>query len=513
VAATLQLTGHDLAIADVERAAFDAGLQVELSPAALDQIDAARALIDRVVAERIPTYGVNTGFGRFVDVHIEREQVADLQLNLLRSHACGLGDPFPGEVVRAALLLRANTLAKGASGVRRVVVERLLDLLHRDVVPVVPSRGSLGASGDLAPLAHLALVLVGEGSAQVAGGAPVPGGQALAAVGLEPLELAAKEGLSLINGTQFMAAIGALVCARARRLVRVADLAAAQSVEALRGSRTPFAPELQALRPHPGQAASAANLHRLLDDSEIVASHRWCGRVQDAYSLRCTPQVHGAVRDTLEFAERIVTIELNSATDNPLVLADRGEVVSNGNFHGEPVAIALDALKIALAELGNIAERRIERLLNPTMNEGQPAFLTRDGGFNSGFMIAQYAAASLVSENKVLAHPASVDSIPTSAGQEDHVSMGATAAVHLWSVCENVERVLSIELLCAAQGLDFLAPLRPGRAVAALHGAVRERSAHLERDRSLSAEVEALAADLRDGSVLRHVETAAGPLR
>ncbi|HLK42576.1 MAG TPA: histidine ammonia-lyase [Thermoleophilia bacterium] len=512
MADTLELTGHDLSIADVERAAFEPGLAVVLSTGALAQIDAARALIDRVVDERIPTYGVNTGFGRFVDVHIERDQVADLQLNLLRSHACGVGEPFPDEVVRAALLLRANTLAKGASGVRRVVVERLLELLHRDVVPVVPSRGSLGASGDLAPLAHLALVLVGEGFARGRDGRPQAGADALAAAGLEPLELAAKEGLSLINGTQFMAAIGALVCARARRLVRIADLAAAQSVEALRGSRTPFAPELQALRPHPGQADSAANLYRLLDDSQIVASHRWCGRVQDAYSLRCTPQVHGAVRDMLAHAERTVTIELNSATDNPLVLADRAEVVSNGNFHGEPIAIALDALKIALAELANIAERRIERLLNPTMNEGQPAFLTRDGGFNSGFMIAQYAAASLVSENKVLAHPASVDSIPTSAGQEDHVSMGATSAVHLWAVCANVERVLAIELLCAAQGLDFLEPLRPGRAVAALHDAVRARSDHLERDRSLAAEIEQVAADLRDGSLLTAVESAAGAL-
>ena len=513
MADTLELTGHDLAIADVERVAFDPTVRVGLSTGALAQIDAARALIDRVVDERIPTYGVNTGFGRFVDVHIERDQVAGLQLNLLRSHACGVGEPFPTEVVRAALLLRANTLAKGASGVRRVVVERLLDLLHQDVVPVVPSRGSLGASGDLAPLAHLALVLVGEGAARVGGGPQVPGADALAQAGLAPLELAAKEGLSLINGTQFMAAIGALVSARARRLVRIADLSAAQSVEALRGSRTPFAPELQALRPHPGQAASAANLYRLLDDSQIVASHRWCGRVQDAYSLRCTPQVHGAARDMLEYVERVVTVELNSATDNPLVLPDRAEVVSNGNFHGEPVAIALDSLKIALAELANIAERRIERLLNPTMNEGQPAFLTRDGGFNSGFMIAQYAAASLVSENKVLAHPASVDSIPTSAGQEDHVSMGATSAVHLWSVCANVERVLAIELLCGAQGIDFLAPLAPGRAVSALHGAVRARSPHLERDRSLAGEIEQLAADLRDGSLLATVEAAAGPLR
>jgi histidine ammonia-lyase len=508
---TIHLTGHDLTIDDVEAVARgDAA--VGLAEAALQQIAASRALIDRVVAERIPTYGVNTGFGRFVDVHIEQDQVTQLQLNLLRSHACGVGEPFPDEVVRAAMLLRANTLAKGSSGVRLETVRLLLELLAADVRPVVPSRGSLGASGDLAPLAHLALVLVGEGRARV-DGEQMGGAEALRRAGLEPLQLGAKEGLALVNGTQFMAAIGALVVARARRLVRIADLAAAQSIEAVRGSRTPFAPELQALRPHPGQADSAANLFRLLDDSQIVASHRWCGRVQDAYSLRCSPQVHGAVRDALAYAERVIGIELNAATDNPLVLAEQGEVMSNGNFHGEPVAFALDMLKIALAELANISERRVERMLNPTMSGGQPAFLTRDGGLNSGFMIAQYVAASLVSENKVLAHPASVDSIPTSAGQEDHVSMGATAAVHLWRVAANAERVLAVELLCGAQGLDFLAPLRPGPGVAALHSQVRELSAHLDADRSLAADIDLVAERLADGGLLSAVEAAVGGLR
>jgi histidine ammonia-lyase len=444
-------------------------------------------------------------------VHIAPEQAARLQLNLLRSHACGVGEPFPDEVVRAATLLRANALAKGSSGVRVEPVQLLLDLLAAGVVPVVPSRGSLGASGDLAPLAHLGLVLVGEGQARV-GGETLPGREALARAGLEPVVLAAKEGLALINGTQFMAAIGALVLARARRLVKIADVAAAQTLEAVRASRTPFAPELQALRPHPGQIASAANLYRLLDDSEIVASHRWCGRVQDAYSLRCAPQVHGAVRDAVAYAEGVVGIELNAATDNPIVLADRGEVLSNGNFHGEPVAIALDTLKLALAELASISERRIERMLNPALSNGLPAFLTEDGGLNSGFMIAQYVAASLVSEDKVLVHPASADSIPTSAGQEDHVSMGATAAVHLWHVCANVERVLAIELLCAAQGVDFLAPKRPGPAVAAAHAAVRELSAHVDADRSLAAEIEALAGRIRDGSLLAAVEAGSAPL-
>ncbi len=509
--ASVQLTGHDLSIADVEAVARG-GAAVALSETAVRQIAASRDLIERVVAERIPTYGVNTGFGRFVDVHIEQDQVARLQLNLLRSHACGVGDPFTEEVVRAAMLLRANALAKGTSGVRQETVQLLVDMLEARVHPVVPSRGSLGASGDLAPLAHLGLVLVGEGRARV-GGDEVGGGEALARAGLEPLELAAKEGLALINGTQFMAAIGALVVARAHRQVRIADLAAAQTIEAVRGSRTPFAPELQALRPHPGQADSAANLFRLLDDSQIVASHRWFGRVQDAYSLRCSPQVHGAVRDALAYAERVIAVELNAATDNPIVLADQEEVMSNGNFHGEPVAFALDMLKIALAELAGIAERRIERMLNPTMSGGQPAFLTRDGGLNSGFMIAQYVAASLVSENKVLAHPASVDSIPTSAGQEDHVSMGATAAVHLWRVAANVERVLAIELLCGAQGLDFLAPMRPGPGVAALQRRVRALSPHLDSDRSLSAEIDAVAERIADGTLLAAVEEAAGALR
>ncbi|MGN6379852.1 MAG: histidine ammonia-lyase, partial [Gaiellales bacterium] len=441
-----------------------------------------------------------------------QDQVTQLQLNLLRSHACGVGEPFPDEVVRAAVLLRANTLAKGSSGVRRETVQLLVDLLDTAVRPVVPSRGSLGASGDLAPLAHLGLVLVGEGRAWM-DGEEMDGGEAMRRAGLEPLVPAAKEGLALVNGTQFMAAVGALVVARARRMVRIADLAAAQTIECVRGSRTPFAPELQALRPHPGQADSAANLFRLLDDSQIVASHRWCGRVQDAYSLRCSPQVHGAVRDALDYAQRVIAIELNSSTDNPLVLAEQQEVMSNGNFHGEPVAFALDMLKIALAELGGISERRTERMLNPTMSEGQPAFLTRDGGLNSGFMIAQYVAASLVSENKVLAHPASVDSIPTSAGQEDHVSMGATAAVHLWRVAANVERVLAVELLCGAQGLDFLAPLRPGPGVAALHAEVRRLSAHLDSDRSLSTDIEAVAAELAEGRMLQAVEGAVGDLR
>ena len=505
------LTGTGLAVEDVERVAIGRA-PARLAPEAVEKIAAARALIDRAVDSGTPTYGVNTGFGRFVDVAISSEDTGRLQLNLLRSHACGVGEPFPTEVVRGAMLLRANALATGASGVRRETVELLLGMLNAGVHPIVPSRGSLGASGDLAPLAHLALPLVGEGFAEL-GGEELPGAEALRRAGLEPEVLGAKEGLALINGTQFMAAIGALVLARARRLVRIADAAAAQSVEAVRGSRTPFAPEIQALRPHPGQVDSAANLYALLDESEINESHRWCGRVQDAYSLRCSPQVHGACRDALAYAWSVIAIEVNAATDNPLVFAERDEVLSNGNFHGEPVAIALDTLKIALAELAGISERRIERMVNPTMSEGLPPFLTEHGGLNSGFMIPHYVAASLVAENKVLCHPASVDSIPTSAGQEDHVSMGATAAVHAWQVCANVERVLAVELLCGAQGIDFLAPLKPGPGITALHAALREHSPHLGDDRSLAGDIEAVAGAVRDGSLVAAVEGALGPLR
>ncbi|MGZ4482400.1 MAG: histidine ammonia-lyase [Gaiellales bacterium] len=508
---TVTLTGSDLTIEDVERVAL-AGAPVELGPEALAKIGASRALIERAAAAQTPTYGVNTGFGRFVDVAISAGDTGRLQLNLLRSHACGVGEPFDPEVVRAAMLLRANALATGASGVRPETVELLVAMLNGCVHPMVPSRGSLGASGDLAPLAHLALPLVGEGRAWI-GGELLGGAQALARAGLTAVELGAKEGLALINGTQFMTAIGSLALARAHRMTKVADLAAALSVEATRGSRTPFSPEIHELRPHAGQIASAANLYALLDRSEINESHRWCGRVQDAYSLRCSPQVHGAARDALGYVERTVAIELNAATDNPLVFADRDEVLSNGNFHGEPVAIALDTLKIALAELAGISERRIERMVNPTMSEGLPPFLTEEGGLNSGFMIPHYVAASLVAENKVLCHPASVDSIPTSAGQEDHVSMGATAAVHAWQVCANVERVLAIELLCGAQGVDFLAPLRPGPGIAALHGALRELSPHLGDDRSLADEIELVALRVRDGALVAAVEEAFGGLR
>ncbi|MFL5917935.1 MAG: histidine ammonia-lyase, partial [Gaiellaceae bacterium] len=504
-ATAIRLTGDDLRIEDV-RAVATGETAAALSDEARAKMRAARELVERAAhGTREHTYGINTGFGRFVSKSIPEEQTAELQLRLLRSHACGVSEPYPTEIVRAAMLLRANALAKGTSGARVETVELLLECLARGVVPRVPSRGSVGASGDLAPLAHLALPLVGEGEAWY-DGEWLAGADALAAAGLEPTQLAAKEGLSLINGTQFMAAYGALGLVRAWRLARTADLACALSLEALQGSRTSFLPQIHRLRPLRGQADSAANILRLLEGSAINEAHKWCDKVQDAYSLRCAPQVHGATRDLLDYVEGTVAVELNAATDNPLVLVDDELLVSNGNFHGQPLAFGLDALAMASSELASISERRVERLVNPNLSDGLPAFLTSDGGLNSGFMIPQYVAASLVSENKSLCHPASVDSIPTSAGQEDHVSMGNAAALKAWQVLGNCERVLAIELLAGAQGVEFLAPLEPGEGVRAAHGFVRSLSPRLGDDRSLAGDIEAVAATISDGTFLAAVE-------
>ena len=505
---TLLLTGDDLSITDVWDVAVR-GRTAALADSAREKMRASRALLDSLRGEH--TYGVNTGFGRFVSESIPEEQSEELQLRLLRSHACGVGEPYPHDVVRAAMLLRANALAKGFSGAHASTVELLLALLNAGVVPFVPARGSVGASGDLAPLAHLALPLVGEGEAWV-DGVRRPGADALAAAGLEPIKLAAKEGLSLINGTQFMAAMASLGIVRARRLSRAADIACAMSLEALQGSRTSFMAAIHEARPHRGQLASAANVRLLLEGSAIIESHRWCDKVQDAYSLRCAPQVHGASRDLLDYIESTVEIEINAATDNPLVLIEQGEIVSNGNFHGQPIAFALDCLVIAVAELANISERRVERMVNPSLSDGLPAFLTREGGINSGFMILQYVSAALVSENKVLAHPASVDSIPTSAGQEDHVSMGNAGGLQALQALANAEHSLAIELLAGAQAVEFLAPLEPGRGVGAARAFIRTLSERLREDRSLSADIERVAAAVVDGSLVAAVETAAGAL-
>jgi histidine ammonia-lyase len=508
----VQLTGDDLAIDDVWAVGVG-GARAALSEAARVKIARARDVVDSVAhGSGEHAYGVNTGFGRFVSRAIPDELTRELQLRLLRSHACGVGEPYPDEVVRAAMLLRANALAKGYSGARVETVELLLECLNRGVLPHVPSRGSVGASGDPAPLAHLALPLVGEGEASFEGRL-LAGADALSAAGLEPIVLEAKEGLSLVNGTQFMAAAGALGAVRARRLAKAADIACATSLEALQGSRTSFLPQIHEARPLAGQIDSAANVLALLHGSAVMEAHRWCDKVQDAYSLRCAPQVHGASRDLLAYVETTVATELNAATDNPLVLADDGMLVSNGNFHGQPLAFALDALAMAVSELANISERRVERLVNPSLSDGLPAFLTVDGGLNSGFMIPQYVAASLVSENKALCHPASVDSIPTSAGQEDHVSMGNAAGLKAWQVLANVENVLAIELLAGAQAVEFLAPLEPGVGPRAARDAIRAISPRLTDDRPLSHDISAVAGVLRDGSLVAAVEAEAGELR
>ena len=508
---TTVLTGDDLTVDDVWAVAVGRAPAV-LSGEARGRMRAARDVVARAAhGSREHTYGINTGFGRFVSKSIPEELSEELQVRLLRSHASGVGDPYPDDVVRAAMLLRANALAKGYSGARVETAELLVECLDRGVLPYVPSRGSVGASGDLAPLAHLALPLIGEGKAWV-DGELCPGEQALARVGLEPLRLRAKEGLSLVNGTQFMTAFGALGLARARRLAKTADLACALSLEALQGSRTSFIPQIHAARPLRGQQDSAANLLRLLEDSAIIEAHRWCDQVQDAYSLRCAPQVHGASRDLLDYVDYTVSTELNAATDNPLVLVDDEMLVSNGNFHGQSLAFALDTLAMAVSELANISERRVERLVNPNLSGGLPAFLTTNGGLNSGFMIPQYVAASLVSESKSLCHPASVDSIPTSAGQEDHVSMGNASGLKAWQVLANSERVLAIELLAGAQGVEFLAPLEPGIGVRAARAFVRTLSPRLRDDRPLADDIETVAAAVRAGSLVEAVEAEVGEL-
>jgi histidine ammonia-lyase len=508
VVPAIVLTGEDLTLDDVWEAAVQ-GRKAVLAAAAEEKMRASRELLESIRGEH--TYGVNTGFGRFVSAHVPDELAEELQLRLLRSHACGVGEPYPDEVVRAAMLLRANALAKGFSGARVETVELLVECLDRGLVPAVPSRGSVGASGDLAPLAHLALPLIGEGEAFLEG-ERLSGAEALRRVGLEPVRLASKEGLALVNGTQFMTAMAALGVVRARRLAGTADLACALSLEALQGSRTSFTPAVHRARPLEGQQKVASNVWRLLEGSAIIESHRWCDKVQDAYALRCAPQVHGACRDLLAYAAATVEVELNAATDNPLVLLEEQAIVSAGNFHGQPLAFALDALAMAVAELASISERRTERLVNPSLSDGLPPFLVEEGGLNSGFMIPQYVAAALVSENKVLAHPASVDSIPTSAGQEDHVSMGNAAGLKALRVLDNAERTLAIELLAGTQAIEFLAPLKPGEGVCAVHDFVRTLSDRLVEDRSLSGDIEHVAAAIRAGEVLGAAEATLGAL-
>lgn len=508
VAAPVEIDGTNLTLPLVTAVACD-GVTVGLSPSVRPKVQAARDLVEETVARAEPVYGVTTGFGKLKNVRIPPEDAKDLQRNLVRSHSTGVGAPLPEDAARASVLLRAHSLATGNSGVRIDVIELLLDLLNRGVTPMIPSQGSVGASGDLAPLAHMALVLIGEGEAFYKG-ARMSGVDALARAGLRPLTLSFKEGLSLINGTQIMTGIGALTLVRADNACKAADIAAAMSLEAFLGTDAAFDERLNAIRRHPGQARVSANMRHLLRDSGIMESHRDCDRVQDPYSFRCIAVVHGCVRDTLRYVENVIETEMNSVTDNPIVFPDDGEFVSGGNFHGEPVALAMDYLSIALAELGSIAERRIYKLLEGA--EGLPPFLTERHGLCSGFMLAQYTAAALVSENKTLAFPASVDSIPTSAGQEDHVSMGTISARQCAQVLGNLENVIAIELLEAAQALDYRKPLTLGRGTSIAHRAIRERVAHLDADRNLSVDI-GVARDLvASGRIVRAVESELGAL-
>jgi histidine ammonia-lyase len=516
--------GRPLSLADLEDVA------VRGRPVAFDEGSRAKVIASRAAVEAIAlagddaprVYGVNTGFGALSETRISATDIRALQRNLVRSHSTGVGPDLAIAEVRGMMLLRAQVLALGHSGVRPVLVEILIDMLNKGVHPRIPAQGSVGASGDLAPLAHLALAMIGEGEAQLKGSIAQPSAEVLKKAGIAPVALEAKEGLALINGTQFMASLGTLALLQAERLATVADVAGAMSLEALKGSSRPFDERLQLARPHPGQALVAKNLRALLTDSEIMDSHKHCGKVQDAYSLRCMPQVHGATRDALAWVRGVLEREINSVTDNPSVFLTEGpdgkveaDIISGGNFHGQPLAIALDMAAIATAELANISERRVEQLVNPALSTGLTPFLAPGGpgmdGLHSGFMIAQVASASLVSENKVYCHPASVDSIPSSAGKEDHVSMGSVSARKLLQVVANVRSALAIEIMTAAAGIDQRRPLKPSKGVSAAQAIVRDRVAPMIEDRPLYKDIEATAA-LIDGALVRGIEAAVGAL-
>ena len=504
MARDLQLTGRDLTRGDFYQVVLE-DRRVRLSPRARRAMAQSRELVEKIIQGKEAVYGVTTGVGSLSTERIEPAQARALQLNLVRSHACGVGEPLDVHETRGLLLLRANTLAIGLSGVRPVVAELLCGFLNHGVHPVVPARGSVGASGDLASLAHVALALVGEGDV-VYQGRRQPARSALKAAGLKPLALEAKEGLSLVNGTQAMLSVGLLALRVAEILVDTADVAGALSLDALRGSRRPFDARLHQVRPHPGQMVSARNIWRLTQGSEINRSHQGCSRVQDAYSLRCMPQVHGAVRDALEYARQTFTREMNSATDNPLVFIGEGDVISGGNFHGQPLAVALDLMALVLTQLGGISERRIDRMVNPLTSD-LPPFLTKSAGLESGFMLAQVTAAALASENKILAHPASADSIPTSGNKEDYVSMGMAAALKLRPLLNNLSAILAIELLAACQAIDLLAPLQPGRLAGKAQAVLRAVSKPLTKDRPLHKDIARVAQLVSQGAFAAVLKT------
>jgi histidine ammonia-lyase len=501
----LHINGKDLTLEAVREVAVERR-PVLLDPNARETVDRARAVVDALVAENRVSYAITTGVGKLADVHIAGDQIRELQVNLVRSHAAGVGEPLSMAETRAMMLLRANSLSKGHSGVRGAVIDTICEMLNRGVTPMVPSQGSVGASGDLAPLAHLALALIGEGECFTEKGMRVPAAEAMRSAQIKPLVLEAKESVSLINGTQAMLAVGVLTLLAAEILADTADVIGALSLDALRGTDVAFDERIHQARPHTGQLRTAANLRKMLEGSQLRESHRDCGRVQDAYSLRCMPQVHGAVRDTLAYCREVMEIEVNSAVDNPLVFFKNSkdgdaDVISGGNFHGQPLAFVLDFLGIALSALAGISERRLERLVNPALNEGLPPFLAPGAGLNSGFMMAQVAAASLVSENKVLAHPASVDSITTSGNKEDYVSMGMTAALKLKRIVENSRNAMAIEAMAAAQALDFLAPLKTSKRGQAAHAAIRSVCATMDKDRVMYQDFARVADLIASGKV------------
>jgi histidine ammonia-lyase len=516
---TLELNGAGLTLDDAERILSGGVERLALAAAARRRVEKARRALEALMAAGATIYGVNTGFGKLSNKRIEPDEVLALQENLLRSHAVGMGPLLGIGVSRLALALRIQALAKGFSGVTTELIDTLIEMYNRGVVPAIPEQGSVAASGDLAPLAHLALVTMGEGYAFVTrpgheprtAPKPLSGRAALRRVHLKPHRPLAKEGLSLINGTQISTALLAEALVRARHLARVADVAGAMTVEATKSSLRPFDPRIQAIRPHPGQVACAANLRRLLAESEVMVSHADCSKVQDAYSLRCMPQVHGTLRDALAHVARVVECEMNSATDNPLVFADESEVLSGGNFHAQPIALAADLVAAAVTDVSSISERRVENLVNPDLS-GLPGFLTPHPGLCSGMMLVQVLAAALVSENKAMSFPASVDSIPTSANREDHVSMATAAARKARTVVTNATRVLACEVLCAAQGLEFHRPLRAGRGAEAAYQHVRQHVRPLGRDRTLHRDLETVERLIRSGSLLGAVEAACGSL-
>jgi histidine ammonia-lyase len=506
----ISLNGDNLTLNNFVKIVYG-NAEVEIEPGAKKKILECRKIVEKIVKNNVVKYGINTGFGKFSNVVIAQEHTVELQKNIILSHAVGVGKPFAKEISIGIMLLKLNSFLKGFSGVRIDVADTLVDMINKKVIPVIPEKGSVGASGDLAPLSHMALVMTGHGRAYYKNRV-IDGGKAMEMAGIKPLELRQKEGLAILNGTQVMTSLCVFSLLKARNLIKSSDVIAAMSLDALRGSLSAFDDRIQKARPHKGQISTAGNFNKMLKGSDILNSHKGCGKVQDAYSLRCIPQVHGAVKDTYNHVKKVIETEMNSVTDNPLVFDEGHEVISGGNFHGEPLAFAADFLCIAMSEIANISERRIEYMLDPATSDGLPAFLTQNGGLHSGFMMTQVTAAALVSENKVLSHPASVDSIPTSANKEDHVSMGTHAARKLLEVLENVKNVLAVELLCAAQALEFRGADRSSEVLINVHRAFRSKISFMDKDRFIHPDIEKSAELIEKGYIASSAEKIIGKL-